>query len=57
MEKLYHSVKKCLAKKYDVDDDIEALLLNNLKCSMIMSSPTNIKITYKSDINYIKKLL
>ena len=57
MEKLYHSVKKCLAEKYDVDDDIEALLLNNLKCSMIMSSPTNIKITYKSDINYIKKLL
>ena len=57
MEKLYHSVKTCLDKKYDVDDDIEALLLNGLKCSMIMSSPTNIKVTYKSDINYIKKLL
>ena len=57
MEKLYHSVKTCLDEKYDVDDDIEALLLNSLKCSMIMSSPTNIKVTYKSDINYIKKLL
>ena len=57
MEKLYQSVKACLDKKYDVDDDIEALLLNSLKCSMIMSSPTNIKVTYKSDINYIKKLL
>ena len=57
MEKLYQSVKACLDEKYDVDDDIEALLLNNLKCSMIMSSPTNIKVTYKSDINYIKKLL
>ena len=57
MEKLYHSVKTCLAEKHDVDDDIEALLLNSLKCSIIMSSPTNIKITYKSDIDYIKKLL
>ena len=57
IEKLYQSVKACLDEKYDVDDDIEALLLNNLKCSMIMSSPTNIKVTYKSDINYIKKLL
>ena len=57
MEKLYHSVRTCLAEKHDVDDDIEALLLNSLKCSMIMSSPTNIKITYKSDIDYIKKLL
>ena len=57
MEKLYHCVRTCLDEKYDVDDDIEALLLNSLKCSMIMSSPTNIKITYKSDINYIKKLL
>ena len=57
MEKLYHSIKTCLGEKYDVDDDIEALLLNSLKCSMIISSPTNIKVTYKSDINYIKKLL
>ena len=57
MEKLYHSVKACLDEKYDVDDDVEALLLNSLKCSMIMSSPTNIKVTYKSDIKYIKKLL
>ena len=57
MEKLYQSVKECLDEKYDVDDDIEALLLNSLKCSIIMSSPTNIKVTYKSDINYIKKLL
>ena len=57
MEKLYHSVKTCLDENYDVDDDIEALLLNSLKCSMIMSSPTNIKVTYKSDIKYIKKLL
>ena len=57
MEKLYYSVKACLDEKYDVDDDIEALLLNSLKCTMIMSSPTNIKVTYKSDIDCIKKLL
>ena len=38
---------------YMVDDDIETLLLNNLKCSIIKSSPTNIKVTYISDIPYL----
>ena len=35
--------------KDDIDDDIEALL-NNLKCSIVLSNPTNIKITYISQI-------
>ena len=55
--KLYESIKFCIDKSYQTDDDIEALLINNLKCSMVLSNPCNIKITYKSDIDNIKKLL
>ena len=54
---LYNSVQHCLSNNYMVDDDIETLLLNNLKCSIIKSSPTNIKVTYISDIPYIERLL
>tara|TARA_Y100001936_G_scaffold188627_1_gene186935 strand:+ start:2429 stop:3094 length:666 start_codon:yes stop_codon:yes gene_type:complete len=55
--KLYESIKFCIDKRYDIDDDIEALIINNLRCSMVLSNPCNIKITYKSDIENIKKLL
>lgn len=55
--KLYKSINVCNEKGYDIDDDIEALVINNLKCSIVMSNPCNIKITYKSDVDYIKKLL
>ena len=40
------ALDKCITNKDDIDDDIEALLLNNLKCSIVLSNPTNIKITY-----------
>ena len=56
-DKLYNSVQHCLSNNYLVDDDIETLLLNNLKCSIIKSSPTNIKVTYISDIPNIERLL
>ena len=55
--KLIDSLDKCITNKDDIDDDIEALLLNNLKCSIVLSNPTNIKITYISDIKAIKGLL
>jgi len=55
--KLYYSIQSCIENKYNIDDDIEALILNNFKCSMVLSSPLNIKITYLSDINDIKRLL
>ena len=29
--KLYESIKLCIDKRYDIDDDIEALLINNYK--------------------------
>ena len=50
-------LKFCIDKRYDIDDDIEALLINNLKCSMVLSNPCNIKITYKSDIDKYKKII
>ena len=55
--KLYKSIKACVDYGYNIDDDIEALLINNYKCSVVLSNPCNIKITYKSDIENIKKLL
>lgn len=56
-DKLYKSIQACIANETEIDDDIEALVLNNLKCSLIMSNPMNIKITYLSDLQYIKNLL
>lgn len=56
-DKLYTSIQACIANQIDIDDDIEALVLYDLKCSLIMSNPTNIKITYLSDLQYIKNLL
>lgn len=56
-DKLYKSLQACIANKTEIDDDIEALVVNNLKCSLIMSNPANIKITYLSDLQYIKNLL
>ena len=55
--KLYKSIQTCIANKTEIDDDLEALTLNNMKCSLVMSNPMNIKITYLSDLEYIKDLL
>jgi len=56
-DKLYESIEKIIEDGYDVDDDIEALMMSNFKCSIVKSSPDNIKITYLEDIEVIKKLL
>jgi 2-C-methyl-D-erythritol 4-phosphate cytidylyltransferase len=42
---------------YDIDDDVEALMMCDFKCSIIRSSPDNIKITFLEDIKVIRKLL
>ncbi len=55
--KLYQSIVKVINDGYDIDDDIEALMINNFKCSIVRSSPDNIKITYLEDIEVIKRLL
>ena len=55
--KLHQSIEKIIDGGYDVDDDIEALMMSNFKCSIVKSSPDNIKITFLEDIKVIKKLL
>ena len=56
-DKLYESIEKIINGGYDIDDDIEALMMSDFKCSIVKSSPDNIKITFVEDIEVIKKLL
>ena len=56
-DKLYESLKNVINHNYDIEDDIEALLIDNYSCAMVMSSPDNIKITYADDIEAVKRLL
>ena len=56
-DKLYESIEKIINDGYDIDDDVEALMMCNFKCSIIRSSPDNIKITFLEDIEVIRKLL
>jgi len=55
--KLYESIINTNRSKINVDDDIELLMMNNFKCTIIKSSPDNIKATYIDDIKVIEKLL
>ena len=55
--KLYESIERIIHDGYDIDDDVEALIMCGFKCSVIRSSPDNIKITFLEDIEVIKKLL
>jgi len=54
---LYKSIINTNRSKSNVDDDIELLMINNFKCTIIKSSPDNIKATYIDDIKVIEKLL
>ena len=56
-DKLYKSLKNVINQNYDIEDDIEALLIDHCSCAMVMSSPDNIKITYTDDIETVKRLL
>ena len=56
-DKLYESIEKIINDGYDIDDDVEALMMCGFKCSIIRSSPDNIKITFLEDIEVIRKLL
>ena len=55
--KLYKSIVKIISDGYHIDDDIEAMMMNNFKCSIVRSSPDNIKLTFLEDIEVIKRLL
>ena len=54
---LYESLINANKGKISIDDDIELLMMNNFKCTIIKSSPDNIKATYIDDINVLEKLL
>ena len=54
---LYKSLINTNRTKIKIDDDIELLMMNNFKCTIIKSSPDNIKATYIDDIKVLEKLL
>jgi 2-C-methyl-D-erythritol 4-phosphate cytidylyltransferase len=54
---LYESLINANKGKISIDDDIELLMMNNFKCTIIKSSPDNIKATYIDDIKVLEKLL
>ena len=56
-DKLYKSLNYALNHNYEIEDDIEALLIKNNLCTMVLSSPDNIKVTYRDDIEVVKRLL
>ena len=55
--KLYESIVKTISNGYHIDDDIEAMMMNDFNCSIVRSSPDNIKVTFLEDIEVIKRLL
>ena len=55
--KLYESIVKTISNGYYIDDDIEAMMMNDFNCSIVRSSPDNIKVTFLEDIEVIKRLL
>ena len=56
-KKLYESILKIISNGYHIDDDIEAMMINDFNCSIVRSSPDNIKVTFLEDIEVIKRLL
>ena len=55
--KLYNSYKYIIKNKINIDDDVEAMTINSHKIKILISSPGNIKLTYKEDVSTIEKLL
>ena len=55
--KLYKSIVNMVSNGYHIDDDIEAMMMNDFNCSIVRSSPDNIKVTFLEDIEVIKRLL
>ena len=51
---LFKAYAGIIKRKLDVDDDVEAMTLFKYKVKMLKSSPSNIKITYKEDIDVVK---
>ena len=56
-KKLYNAYKKVINDKVNVDDDLEVMTYDSHKVKIMISSPGNIKITYKDDLYVLSKLL
>ena len=56
-KKLYNAYKKVINDKINVDDDLEVMTYDSHKVKIMISSPGNIKITYKDDLYVLSKLL
>ena len=56
-KKLYNAYNKVINDKISVDDDLEAMSYDSHKVKIMISSPGNIKITYKDDLYVLSKLL
>ena len=56
-KKIYKAYKKIIKNKISIDDDLEAMAYDSHKVKLMISSPGNIKITYKDDLDVLTKLL
>jgi 2-C-methyl-D-erythritol 4-phosphate cytidylyltransferase len=55
--KLFDSYKKVIKNKTEVDDELEAMHINSYKVKIMISSPRNIKLTYKEDLKVLSDLI
>ena len=54
--KIYNAYKKIISAKVDIDDDLQAMRFDSHKVKIMLSSPFNVKLTYKSDLTDITKV-
>jgi len=55
--KLFLAYTDIINEEKNVDDEIEAMINSGHKVEIMMSSPKNIKLTYRGDIEVIKALM
>ena len=55
--KLFDSYKKVVRNNIEVDDELEAMHINSYKVKIMISSPRNIKLTYKEDLKVLSDLM
>ena len=56
-DKLIKSYKYVIDKNIAVDDDLEVMHINSYKVKILKSSPFNVKLTYKEDLDKIKRVI
>ena len=56
-DKLIKSYKYVIDKNIAVDDDLEVMHINSYKVKILKSSPFNVKLTYREDLEKIKRVI